>query len=75
MPNAGQVIGELKAINKKLRSRNDELLAIVRELAGMDEVERVEAFPICHYCKCLYTKHDPDCLWLRSQKFKEAGHE
>jgi len=72
MPNAGQVIGELKAINKKLRRRNAELLAIVRELGGVENVILQDGEPFwCRVCNGPLDPHDPDCLWLRAQKFRE----
>jgi hypothetical protein len=52
--------------------RHEELLAIVRELAGLE--------PCWETCRCpedggidspRVIQHEPDCLWLRAQKFKE----
>lgn len=55
----------------------DELLAIVRELAGMDTmITYYGAKAHCAICKRLSTEdHAPNCIWLRAQKFRENTND
>jgi hypothetical protein len=65
-------VGELWACE----TCRNELLAIVRELAGMEMSENRRGTVTCPLCgehsdDLWRVSHLSDCLWLRAQKFRE----